>query len=71
MTDGIPRRFSLAAMAGVSARAFAKREDAFQKLIGDGLFAMSGHAARSYPTKGEDGSIDSFLEAGATLIPPL
>ena len=57
-------------MAGVTAREFVKREDAFQQLVGDGLFAMSGHSAKSYPTKGEDGSIDSFLEAGAALIEP-
>jgi len=70
MADGFPRKFSLAAMAGVSAREFVKREDAFQQLVGDGLHAMSGHSAKSYPTKGEDGSIDSFLGAGAALIAP-
>ena len=70
MADGFPRNFSLSAMAGVSAREFVKREDAFQQLVGDGLLAMSGHSAKSYPTKGEDGSIDSFLEAGAALIAP-
>jgi hypothetical protein len=57
-------------LGGVSARAFEDRSDAFQQLIGDGLLAMSRHSAHSYPTKREDGSIDSFLAIGAPLVPP-
>ena len=56
MSSTFPRQFGLAAMGGESAREFDRREDAFQQLAGDGLLAMSGAFAHSYPTKGQDGS---------------
>ena len=70
MIDGFPRQFKLVQMAGPSARAFEDRSDAFQQLVGDGLIAMAGHHAHSYPTKGEDGSIDSYLDADAPITGP-
>jgi hypothetical protein len=55
-----------------------RREDAFQQLIGDGLRELVGVRAHISPTRGRDGSIDAFVDAGESsserllgLPPPL
>ncbi len=70
MAQIFPRTFDSSLMRGASAIAFETNADAFQQLIGDGLRAMSGHNAHCFPTKGNDGSIDSYLNADASLDKP-
>ncbi len=67
MFHDFPTNFNLAQMDGAGAKEFDNRSDAFQQLIGDGILSMSGH---SYPTKGQDGSIDCFLDMDAGLFRP-
>jgi len=67
MIQAFSSHFALDKLRGPSAIEFENREDAFQQLLGDGLMAMTGSSAHSYPTKGQDGGIDSFLESGASL----
>ena len=45
-------------------------EDAFQQLVGDGLKEAFGGAAKTVPTKGQDGSIDAWVEMGAPEVDP-
>ena len=70
MSEVFPDGFDLRKLHGPRARQFDSREDAFQQLVGDGLLAMAGHLASVAPTKGQDGSIDAFVEAGCQLTGP-
>lgn len=58
-----PETFDPGALIGARGRQFLRREDAFQQLVGDGLRELRGglgiHVA---PTRGQDGSIDIFIE---------
>ncbi|MBU6401883.1 MAG: hypothetical protein KGS61_16325, partial [Verrucomicrobia bacterium] len=62
MSQLFPERFALEKLKGARATQLAKREDAFQQLVGDGLITVAGHRASVAPTKGQDGSIDVFAE---------
>ena len=66
----LSRKVRLEKFEGVRAEQFSKREDAFQQLVGDGLITALGHHVAVAPTKGQDGSIDVFIEPGLQLIGP-
>ena len=55
---------------GLRARQFTRREDAFQQLVGDALLCSGGNYVTVAPTKGQDGSIDVFVERGCQLAGP-
>ena len=70
MSQLFPERFDLEKLNGARAAQFTKREDAFQQLVGDGLITVVGHHVAVAPTKGQDGSIDAFVEQGSQLGGP-
>ncbi len=70
MNQIFPERFALEKLNGPRATQFAKRDDAFQQLLGDGLITVMGHHVTVAPTKGRDGSIDAFVERGCQLVGP-
>jgi hypothetical protein len=70
MSRSFPQHFDLRLFDGPRAKQFVKPEDAFQQLIGDALKEMAGPCAHISPTKGRDGSIDSFVAERAPLSGP-
>ncbi|WP_437649294.1 hypothetical protein [Sorangium sp. So ce362] len=64
-----PERFNFShdAWAGPRATVFARREDAFQQLVGDALREELGAGVRVMPTEGRDGGIDVLLENDVRL----
>jgi len=65
-----PSHFQLTALRGPRAIQFASRENAFQQLVGDALKEMTGSFVHVSPTKGQDGSIDCFVDNGGNLTGP-
>ena len=70
MSSVFPDRFALKNLIGPRAAQYTRPEDGFQQLVGDGLTSAFGHFAFVYPTRGQDGSIDAFIDKGCTLDEP-
>ena len=61
-----PEIFDPSVLRGVRGRQFPRREDAFQQLVGDGFRELRrGLGIHVSPTRGQDGSIDIFIEQSA------
>jgi hypothetical protein len=70
MMKVFPQNFDLRNSQGSRPKQFALPQDAFQQLVGDALQETTGPYAHISPTKGQDGSIDAFVETGGVLAGP-
>ncbi len=64
----LPDRFILNDFTGLRAQQFERREDRFQQFVGDVFLSLCGSRAHVGPTRGQDGSIDIYVEQGCSAL---